>query len=275
MAIIGITLSFASMSHYIFDTNIPDREYHRLRLLEDAHDPRTIRLLNTIGIQPGWACLELGPGAGSILQWMGERVGNQGLVMGVDKNSSYLDRFSHPPYLIQSGNFLDVPIETSFDLVHCRFVLIHNPEQEKILEKILQLLKPGGLALLEEPDFSSPQLMDTDVDDPQARVNSAICQMFVDLGLDPAYGLHLPPSLQSQGFHILDIQSALHLCPGNSPLANVMAESASALTQHYCQTGKCTESDIQHYITNAHTSDRWSIYHSTISIIAQRPLEGT
>lgn len=60
------------MNAYIFDDNTKEREYRRLQLIEAANDPTTIALLQRTGIQPGWACLELGPGAGSILQWLGD-----------------------------------------------------------------------------------------------------------------------------------------------------------------------------------------------------------
>ena len=52
-----------------------------------------------------------------------------------------------------------------------------------------------------------------------------------------------------------------------SPIAKVMAESARALQKEYCATGECTEADISHYITNAHKTGYWALYHSTISVI--------
>ncbi len=259
------------MSSYIFDTNVPDREYLRLRMIEKANDPRTIALLTSIGIQPGWTCLELGPGAGSILHWLGNTVGGKGLVMGIDKQTRHLTQFSQPPYFIQEGDFLEIPLEQTFDLIHGRYVLIHNRTHHAMLDKIFHHLKPGGTVLLEEPDFSSTQLLDRHLDAPHNRVNRAICQMFVDLGLDPTYGLHLPHHMQTHGLHLRETRSDLHLCPGGSPIANVMAESASALTQQYCQTGLCSESDIDQYRHNAHEKDKWAVYHSTTSVIATRP----
>jgi hypothetical protein len=67
------------MSQYIFDNKSEEREFRRLQLVEAANDPTTIALLEETGIQPGWLCLELGAGAGSILRWLGHRVGPKGL----------------------------------------------------------------------------------------------------------------------------------------------------------------------------------------------------
>ncbi len=240
-------------------------------MVEIANDPATIPLLERTGIQPGWACLELGPGAGSILQWMGAPVGTEGIVLGVDKTIRFLQKFSTPPFVLREGNFLDVAINDKFNLAHTRYVLIHNQQDVEMLTKIHDLLKPGGMVLIEEPDFTSAKLCGDNSDFPHARVNSAICHMFINLGLNPAYGLSLPQKLQRCGFQIIETQSNIHLNEGNSPMANVMAESAVALHKEYCGTGECSEQDIQAYIRNAHTPGFWTIYHSTVSVIAKRP----
>ena len=258
------------MSSYIFESNSQEQEYRRLRMVETANDPNTIPLLKRTGIQPGWTCLELGPGAGSILRWMGKQVGTEGIVLGVDKTTVYLKEFSTPPYDIRTGSFLDVSLDYPFDLIHARYVLIHNQQDMEMLTKVHDLLKPGGVALIEEPDFTSAKLCEKDSDHPHARVNSAICHMFINLGLNPAYGLSLPQKLQACRFQIIETHSKIHLNEGNSPMANVMAESAVALQKAYCSTGECSEQDIQSYIRHAHTPGLWTIYHSTVSVIAKR-----
>jgi SAM-dependent methyltransferase len=259
------------MTTYIFESHAEDREYQRLRMIESANDPTSIALLQRTGIQPGWTCLELGPGAGSILQWLGAQAGANGTVIGIDKKITYLQGFSTPPYDIREGNFLDVSIHHSLDLIHARYVLIHNHQDMDILGKIYRLSKPGSMAVFEEPDFTSAKLLDVQADNPHARVNSAMCRMFVDLKLDPGYALRLPQKMQTCGFEIIETRSTMHLCEGNSPIANVMAESALALRNRYCETGQCSNQDIDHYVRNAHTSGFWAVYHSTVSILAKRP----
>ncbi|MDR4494840.1 MAG: class I SAM-dependent methyltransferase [Nitrospirales bacterium] len=259
------------MNTYIFDNKSEDREHRRLQLVEAANDPHTIPLLEETGLRPGWHCLELGAGAGSILQWLGARVGATGLAMGVDKKTTYLQGYDFPPFRIVKGSFLEVSLKHSFDLIHGRYVLIHNQEDLAILKKIFSLLKPGGWAVLEEPDFTSTLLPDYGHDSPQARVNQAICQMFVNVGLDPGYALRLPQKLETVGFHITHAQSLMHLCPGNSPMANVMGESALVLEQEYWHTGLCSPQDIQRYVSLTRDSTHWALYHSTTSVIARKP----
>ena len=257
------------MSQYIFEPNVEDKEYHRLRMIETARDPYTIQLLERLGIQQGWKCLEIGPGAGSILRWLCEKVGKSGLVIGVDKKPVYLQQCSLPPYDIRKGDFLEVDLNGPLDLVYGRYCLIHNKDITAFLHKIHRMLQPNGYAVLEEPDFTSAKLLDTNSDPSHTRVNAAICKMFLDYGLDPGYGLRLPQNLLGAGFQIVEIHSTLHLCEGKSPIANLMAESAMVLSQEYQKTGEASAEDIHEYVANAHDPEFWSVYYSTISIIVQ------
>lgn len=258
------------MSSYIFDTNLKDRELDRLRMIEAARDPSTIQLLERTGINNGWRCLELGPGGGSMLKWIGEKVGTAGLVVGVEKKPVYLQAFSSPPYDIREGDFLRIDLNGAFDLVYGRYFLIHNRNNIEYLRKIHGLLKTNGYAVLEEPDFTSAKLLNDRSDSSHHRVNSAICKMFVDYGLDPGYGLHLPRNLCHAGFQIVEAHTTIHLCEGNSPIANLMGESALVLSKEYQKTGKTNAEDIQQYVSNAHNPEYWSVYYSTTSVIAQR-----
>jgi hypothetical protein len=187
------------------------------------------------------------------------------------KNTACLQNFTSPPFQIYQGTFLDVTLPHSFDLIHGRYVLIHNQSDLDILRKMFSLLKPGGWALFEEPDFTSAQLQDHGLENAQSRVNGAICQMFHNAGLDPAYALRLPQKLEQTGFHIARAQSIMHLCPGKSPMATVMGESALVLEQQYCGTGLCSPEDIQQYVSLSQDPTHWAVYHSTTSVIVRKP----
>ena len=259
------------MSEYIFQTNSDDRELGRLRMIEAALDPSTFRLLQRTGVQRGWSCLELGPGAGSVLKWLGDTVGPDGSVVGLDKKTDYLGEFNSPHYDIRKGDFLEAHLDKSFDLIHARYVLIHNKKDQDMIRKISSLLKPGGYAVLEEPDFTSAKYLNNASDISHYKVNSANNKMFVDLGLDPGYGIRLPHKLLAAGFHIVEAHSTIHLCEGNSPFAKLMGESAQTLIDKFLATGEATEMDIQHYVRNAHDPSYWSVYYSTVSVIARVP----
>jgi SAM-dependent methyltransferase len=257
------------MSRYIFDQNAEDRELGRLRMIEAAVDDASIALLEASGITSGWNCLELGAGAGSIAEWMGARVGAKGSVLAIDKKTAYLRRFSSPPYRVLEGDFLAAPVESPLDLLHARYVLIHNRQDEAMLKKIRGIVKPGGYVVLEEPDFTSARLLNRTDDEAHQRVNEAICRMFTNAGLDPGFGLALPRKVAEAGFDIVRAQATLHLCPGDAPIAQVMAESALVLRKEYADTGVATDRDIEHYVAHARDPQYWSVYYATVSVMAR------
>jgi len=257
------------MSRYIFEHNKEDRELGRLRMIEAAVDPDTTALLAATGVKAGWTCLELGAGAGSIVDWCGKRVGLEGQVIAIDKNAAYLGRFSSPPYQVVEGNFLEVYCDRQVDLLHGRYVLIHNMEDAAMLRKVHSVVKPGGYVVLEEPDFTSAKWLNPFADPSCQRVNEAICRMFENAGLYPGYGLGLPAKLAACGLEVQRTNSVIHLCPGQSPIANVMAESALVLRQEYTKTGVATDEDIDQYVANARDPRHWSVYYSTVSVVAR------
>jgi hypothetical protein len=54
-------------SAYVFQRVDDQRELERLRMIERVFDPASRRRLLATGLQAGWRCLEVGPGAGSIM----------------------------------------------------------------------------------------------------------------------------------------------------------------------------------------------------------------
>lgn len=258
---------------YIFESAEQKAEFERLKLIEDAVDQKTKEIIQNSGIAPGWKCLELGPGAGSILKWMSHLVGDNGRVVGVDKNTRFIETINTKQVNKIEGNILNLELGSNdFDLIHARYVLIHIAESKKVIEKLIELLKPGGVIILEEPDFTAAQVVDDSLPSGQAhqRVNKAINQMFTDLGLDPSFGLKLPLILQRNGVKVESVIGAQHLCCGNSKIAKVMRHSTVTLKDQYIKTQKASEQDIHMYIENSVNEDFWAVYYSTISVVGKR-----
>ena len=226
------------MNEYIFERNKEEQELLRLRMIEEALDPTTISHLQSTGIGAGWRCLEVGAGAGSIMKWMGNVVGSGGEVVAVDTNTNHIRHLSGVPYQIIQGDFLDTSLDGAFDLAHCRYVLIHNRQSQAMLEKLCALIKPGGFLVVEEPDFTSAKLLNKGSDLSQQRVNNAICRMFEQMQLDPAYGLSLPGKIATAGLQVLRVDSRIHLNRGGDTMARMMGESTRALRDKYVATGE-------------------------------------
>jgi SAM-dependent methyltransferase len=256
------------MNNYIFDDNQRDRELRRLRRIEAALDPQTHQLLCKTGVSTGWKCLEVGAGGGSILQWLGERVGVGGQAVGVDKKIEYLAQFQVPPFEVINGDVLEVNRAAAFDLIHVRYVLIHNRNSVEILAHLTRLLKPGGYLVLEEPDFEAAEWIDEEYGAAGQRVNRAIWAMFSGISLDPGFGKRLPPMASHSGLRVSHVEVRSHLEPGGGPVAMVMADSTEALRDKYTSTGEASSADVDRYIHGARDPKSWALYYSTVGVVA-------
>lgn len=133
---------------YVFD-NAWEHARRRLTLLEQCFDAGTIRRLRCVGIQPGWRCLEAIAGAGSIARWLCSQVGPGGRVLAVDLDTRFLDQLDEPNLDVAPMDLrTDELPRDSFDLVHARGLLMHIPQRQQILDRLLAALRPGGVLLL-------------------------------------------------------------------------------------------------------------------------------
>jgi trans-aconitate methyltransferase len=139
--------------HYAFPHSAED-ESRRLELFEQRLDPLTIRRLESLRIEVGARCLEIGGGRGSITRWLADRVGSEGKVTATDLQTGFLDSLDGENVeAVRHDIRYDSFPEGSFDLVHARAVLMHLPDDPSLLSRMRSWLMPEGWLLLEEPDF--------------------------------------------------------------------------------------------------------------------------
>ena len=260
-------------SAYVFQRVDDQRELERLRMIERVFDPASRRRLLHAGLQSGWRCLEVGPGAGSIMNWMGEVVGSTGRVVAVDLDPKFLREVDRPNVSIVRADIRTAQLsQQSFDVVHARYVLIHLADHEVALTKMLDCLKPGGWLVLEEPDFSASRGIAGDEEELASvhKVNQAIAKMYATLRMDHALGLKLPALLQRRGLQDIAVENEAPLCAGGSGMATVMKMSAEQLREKYLATGIVGPSDLERYCRFAVDPKAWAIYYATIAVSGQK-----
>ncbi|MGL4617970.1 MAG: class I SAM-dependent methyltransferase [Chroococcidiopsis sp.] len=249
------------------------KELARLQAIERVFDPASRRRIQVTGIAANWRCLEVGAGAGSIARWMAEIVGDDGKVVAVDLNTRFIAKSNPANIEVIESDIRHLALESqSFDLIHTRYVLIHVPEFQVALAKMLDLLKPGGWIAIEEPDFSAARAIAGNEAACQSmnRVNEAIAQMFASRGMDYAFGIRLPAIFQQMNLQDLSVENDTPLAPGGSGIATVMKMSAERLADKYIATNKATREDIERYCQIAEDPQSWAIYYSTIGATARK-----
>ena len=137
--------------------NSPDAfERERLALLTQFADPITARRLTDLGVGPGWRCLDVGAGSGTVARWLAGRVGAEGRVVATDMSPRFLGGHGLPNLEVRRHNILEDDLEAAhYDLVHCRALLMHLPDPIGALRRLVDAVRPGGWLLVEEADGSS------------------------------------------------------------------------------------------------------------------------
>lgn len=265
-----------SQPDYVFTSAEDQLELTRLQAIEREFDPASRRRIFATGLTAGWRCLEVGPGAGSLMRWMGERVGPSGRVVALDLSTKFLTTQCPAHVEIQQGDIRTVSLpQDSFDLVHARYVLIHLPDYEIALSRMLAVLKPGGWIVLEEPDFSASRGIAGTAAQLAAiqHINQAIHRMYESRGMDYALGLKLLPLLQERGLCDLSMENDAPVSVGGSGLAKMMAMSARQLREKYLATGVVSDADLQRYGECAEDPQSRAVYYATVAVAGRKPVE--
>ena len=189
----------------------------RLETLEVSCDPFTASHLDKVGVAPGWHCLEVGAGAGSVARMLCERVGPDGRVVAVDLEPTLLADLSLPNLEVRR---LDVVVdelpEAAFDLIHTRLVLVHIPQRNELIPKLVRSLRPGGVLLLEECDLTKAMTADDGVFRPSFE---AMYRPVLEAGLDIYWAPTMPGLVEAAGLVDIVELRELHTFTGGSPLA--------------------------------------------------------
>jgi SAM-dependent methyltransferase len=222
----------------------------RLAALEAAYDPATRGYLDDLGVGPGWRCLEVGAGGGSIAAWLAERVGPRGHVLATDLDPRFLAPLAAPTLEIRRHDLAaeDLPAGR-FDLVHARLLLMHLPDPARALARLAAALRPGGWLLVEEQDFASrvpdPAAVDAAL---VARCEQAWERHVRARGMDPTYGRRLYGAVRARGLGELGAEGRVRVVRGGTSEARIQQLSFAQLHDGLLATGLVTAEDLARFL---------------------------
>src|SRR5215813_5443700 len=129
-----------------------EAETRRLILQNQIYGPITRRFFQAAGIGPGMKVLDIGSGAGDVALLAADLVGPTGRVVGVEMNAAILDTarsrvaaagWSNVTFL--AGDAYAVPLDSDFDAVVGRWILMYLPDPVRMLRHLATKLRVGGI----------------------------------------------------------------------------------------------------------------------------------
>lgn len=256
---------------------ILDQAWHhekaRLEALAAVCDPLTREHLLALGVRAGWCCAEVGAGSGSIARWLAEQVGDSGRVVATDIDTRFLDDLDQSPTVeVRRHDIVAEPLEAGrYDLIHTRYLLMHLPGRERVIERLVDALRPGGWLLVEDGDFRNYQLSYPPAD-ALAATGTAIVHLLERAGADPRYGLKLLPALVLGGLINLGVAATQVILPCGSDKNAAFTLLLAHLQNALIAAGLTTAGEIEAAIQILQTPSPTAVYGPIqVSAWGQRP----
>jgi SAM-dependent methyltransferase len=232
------------MNEYVLPHDLSDEE-QRLALMSQLLDSIHRNHLERLGLQPGWRCLEIGSGNGSISQWLAGRVAPGGFAVATDLDVRLIEGLRAPNLEVRRLNILEDPLEeNAFDLVTARAVLHHIHSPERAVQRMVTALRPGGVLLSIEPDLFPA----TAAEPESARAFwQGWLKWSASMGIDYFVGKKMPGLLDAQGFEAVGAEGHTAVFNGASPWANYFVQTVRELRESLLQSGFLNEAMIAEF----------------------------
>lgn len=247
-------------------------ELARLRTIEADWDAKTRRHLQALGVGSGHRCLEVGAGAGGVARWLSGQVGSDGRVVATDIDLRFLADLKADNLEVRRHDIAVDPLEgDSYDLVHCRVLLIHMRDPAAVLQRMFAALRPGGFLLLEEPT-GRPGTGDPDWPGAAAfdRAEARHLAMLQAIGVQMTIGARLPGLLLRLGAVDVGAEETAHLLrPG--PQVALKLATVQAFRAHAVASGSFTAAEVDEHCALLADPALVAVNAPLISVWGRRP----
>ncbi len=230
---------------YVFD-NAHGKTRERFPALSDLYDDETIRCLRAVGVAPGWQCLEVAAGGGSIAQWLASQVGPSGRVLATDLDTRFLESLAEGVLEVRRHDVArDLLPVSAFDLVHARLILVHLPEREPALANMVGALAPGGWLVCEEFDsLSMPADPEMHPHECTLKTQAAMQRLMASRGANTRYGRDLAARMRAHGLVDIRADGRTALWQGGSTGARLYRANFEQLREELLRRDLLTQREL-------------------------------
>jgi SAM-dependent methyltransferase len=231
-------------------------EQQRLALMSALLDPIERAHITQLGVRPGWRCLELGSGNGSIAQALAEHVAPTGHVVASDIDLRFIVDLQMPCLEIRQIDILHDSIEeASYDFVVARALLHHLTPARNASERMITALKPGGALLSIEPDMLPCTVAEPDS---MHTLWEGWLKWSVEAGIDYFIGRKIPAWLDSLGLQHVAGEGHTPQFDGGSDWARYWTQSVRELEPSLLKSGYVTDKMLEEFHARYQDPHYWT-----------------
>ncbi|MFF9869937.1 class I SAM-dependent methyltransferase [Streptomyces sp. NPDC013953] len=237
-----------------------------------AYDGITSARLGKLGAGPGWRCLDVGAGTGTVARRLLDRFGVAS-VLAVDRDVRFLTARPAPGLTALEADVTDPGFDPGrFHLVHARFVLMHLPARRELIGKLSRLLVPGGVLVLSDAvDLTSAGAGDT----AYSRVMRAMWQGLKDtIGTDITWVPEYPRLLRTAGLTAVAAEMYVPpLVPG-SAISRFWVDTWRRAREAIAATGLVDDATVEEAVRCLESPDCAELSPGMITAWGRRPPQG-
>jgi ubiquinone/menaquinone biosynthesis C-methylase UbiE len=269
-----------SVDKYLFASK---QEFARLAIQARAWAPAAALVLDQIGVAKGAHCVDVGCGAMGILPLLSARAGADGVVVGLDKAPELIaaaralvaaDGYDNVR-LVEADIWRNDLPKGSFDLVHARFVLPHVGDAAAAVQELIELAKPGGVVLLQEPDHSSwsfhPHL-------PEWRQLLSLGENTMEkLGVDMNIGRRTFQLLRAAGLEEVTVRAAIIALQDRDPYMRMALTAVSTIRDPILRMNAISADELDGLVATVERHidqpETYQLSFTTTQVWGRRPLQ--
>ncbi|WP_030761724.1 class I SAM-dependent methyltransferase [Streptomyces sp. NRRL F-2664] len=249
----------------------PDRggEGDRIDLGALTYDDTTMARLRALGAGPGWSCLDVGAGTGTVARRLLAEAG-VAEVVAVDRDVRFLAEHPTAGLTVLQADVTTAGFTAGpFQLVHARFVLMHLPSPRSMVARLSELLAPGGVLVISDAvDLTTDSAPPT----PYTRAMRAMWQgLRHTIGTDVTQVPHHPELLRDAGLE--GVAAEIHvppLLPG-SPISRFWADTWERARDAMVGTGIVDDDGLDEALRHLAASDRTGLSPGMLTAWGRKP----
>ncbi|MFJ4091025.1 class I SAM-dependent methyltransferase [Kitasatospora sp. NPDC089913] len=234
-----------------------------------AYDRVTMARLHALGVGPGWRCLDIGAGTGTVSRRLLEEAG-VAEVLAVDRDVRFLAERAVPGMEVREADVTAPDFAPGrFRLVHARFVLMHLPDHERLVRRLAELVEPGGVLVL--GDAVEPAA-DRDPATPYDRAMRAMWRGLREtIGTDVSWVPSYPRLLRGAGLERVGAEVRVPpLLPG-SPISRFWADTFERSRAAMVATGLVDDAGVDEAVRYLDSEDCAALAAGLLTAWGHRP----
>ncbi|MFF4850896.1 class I SAM-dependent methyltransferase [Streptomyces sp. NPDC001194] len=245
-------------------------EDDRIDLGALTYDDMTLDRLRALGAGPGWSCLDVGAGTGTVARRLIEEAGVT-RVLAVDRDVRFLAARPLPGLDLLEADAVAPDFDPGgrFQLVHARFVLMHLPSWRRMIDRLCDLLADDGVLVLSDAvDLTGRSAPPS----PYTRVMEAMWQGLRDtIGTDISWVPQYPQHLRDAG--LVSVAAEIRVPPltPDSPISRFWVGTWGRAREAMVATGLVDESTIEEAVRYLGSADCAALSPGMITAWGRRP----